>query len=730
MIWLEAMPANDDTSTPRFLAALINRRLILLSCAAAGLCAATIGYLNAPVRYRAEAVLALDVRKLQALPTESVVSPLPQESPVLRTELDIIGSRMMAERVLASLRSSGTDIDSNGIVTRLKDDDLTGTKKTAILSPEQAEARDRVVIDQLISNVRVINDGRSYTIYIVFQGNSAEYAATIANAYGEAYIDYQIDLQTTITRRVSEWLGERLVSLRGKLEKSEQAATSFREKAGIVKSNGTTLLSQQIAGLNTELASLRGKLAGSEARLSTALSAQSSDGLALAEVLGSAAIQALRAEEARVNRELMEINESGALKNPRLPQLHSQLGSLRTQIADEVDQVVSSLRNEIEVNRRQQEGLEANLRQMQEEMAAASQAVVQADQLDREASADRAIYESYLARYKQTIEQDGLATAEARMISRAMPSRRPNSPDPLTWLLGGFLLGASGGLAAVFLLELRKSLRLSPEAIEQKAGVPIIGRIPELSRGERQRAPALVRDGRSPFARALADLQAYLKLLERPGSVPAIAVASAEDGEGKTFIVANLARSLAAAGVRTIVVDANLRNPGVAREFYIQSAPHLEQVISHEFSLDGAIQRDHASCVDVVCARTSEAPSEFIIGNGKFPKLIAELKRRYDLVLIDMPSAASGFDMMRISALADSTIVVVRDESRHVSKAIALMRRMRAAGQSTSGIILNSVSRRSLQQRLMFSPVSDRSVLAWPIKHPAPSKAEPVAVKM
>src|SRR5690606_30767473 len=96
--------------------------------------------------------------------------------------------------------------------------------------------------------------------------------------------------------------------------------------------------------------------------------------------------------------------------------------------------------------------------QMQKEMSAANGAIVQADQLDREASANRAIYESYLARYKQTIEQDGIAMAEARIISRAMPSSSRTSPDGSAWLLGGGVLGLAAGLFITVLLELRSLL--------------------------------------------------------------------------------------------------------------------------------------------------------------------------------------------------------------------------------------------------------------------------------
>ncbi|MDA4634331.1 hypothetical protein NZA98_25100, partial [Escherichia coli] len=117
---------------------------------------------------------------------------------------------------------------------------------------------------------------------------------------------------------------------------------------------------QQIAALNTELANLRAKLAGAEARLSTAIDASNNKaGVALSEILGSPAIQQLRAEQSRVERSLQEISQSGAIQSVQLPQLNSQLASLKSQIAGEVQQVIDSLRNEINVTHRQQAAVEA-----------------------------------------------------------------------------------------------------------------------------------------------------------------------------------------------------------------------------------------------------------------------------------------------------------------------------------------------------------------------------------
>ncbi|MEW9613889.1 exopolysaccharide transport family protein [Shinella sp. S4-D37] len=683
---------SEELAVPRAIAAILNRKWLILACVAAGLAAATVGYLDQTPRYVSEAVLALDVRKFQALPTESVISPLPQESPALRTEIDIMTSRSMGEKVLVQLRKAGVDV-ARGL-------GLAGEAGAGAKSTAHPVIDDRVLLEQLLSGVRVNNDGRSYTIYISFTGINPDFVAVVANAYAEAYIDYQVDVQTTATRHVSDWLGTRLVSLRSELERSEHAATAFREKSGIVKSDGTTLLSQQIGGLNTELAKLRAQVAGATARLETALDvSEGESSLALSEVLNSAAIQQLRTEEARLKRALATISESGAVKNPQIPELTSQLETIQAQISMEVSQIVESLRNEIEVSKRQQAGLEASLRQMQKEMSAANGAIVQADQLDREASANRAIYESYLARYKQTIEQDGIAMAEARIISRAMPSSSRTSPDGPAWLLGGGLFGLAAGLFVTVLLELRSLFLRRSHPDEGAAGVPIIGRIPELSQHQRSGIAKLICQGHAPVAHAVADLQGRLRLSARTGGVLTLSVTSAGPREGKTFIAACLARSLAATGLRTVLLEANLSAPAVAREFSIQPARTVVDLVAGRdgTSLDDVVRCD-VSGVDLVCAGVAEGPVEHVLGHEAFARLLATLKRNYDAVVVDCVAVSSGSGALLVSALVGTTVFVIPAGGEPLQTTAAL-RKLAAAGVAVDGIVVNEAARSTLNRR-------------------------------
>ncbi|MGH6862603.1 MAG: AAA family ATPase, partial [Phyllobacterium sp.] len=387
---------------------------------------------------------------------------------------------------------------------------------------------------------------------------------------------------------------------------------------------------------------------------------------------------------------ILEINQSGATQSAQLPQLKSQLASLKTQVVEEVQQIIDSLRNEINVTQRQQAAVEQNLKELQDGMSEANQALVHADQLDREASANRAIYESYLTRYKQTIEQDGIASAEARMISRAVPAMSKASPKLSTWLTMGLLGGAVFGMLAALLLELRDKSVRSPEALAKVTRLPIIGRIPQLSHRERRDAARMVSDGQSNFGRSIADLQAHLLLAAPPKVSRAIAITSSSDQEGKTLIVAGLARSLSATGVRVIVVDANFRNPMVAGEFGDQFGPYLEEVIRGRQSLEAAIQHDVESSIDFVATQTCQVPTEFLLGHAYFAKMIAELKRKYDIVLVDTPAVCSGADAIRVASLADTTVIVVRQDTARTDAIIAAVTRLHADGRKVSGIVLNS----------------------------------------
>jgi uncharacterized protein involved in exopolysaccharide biosynthesis len=206
-----------------------------------------------------------------------------------------------------------------------------------------------------------------------------------------------------------------------------------------------TLQSNRLNNLNLELIQVRSERAGAEARLEIAKGLRGSGrGMdALGEVLRSPVIQGLRQQEAQLSRSVQDLQSSGAIQNIQLSSLKTQLSSVQQQMNDEMERIIGSLGSEVEVALRREKSVEDAIAEAWQKTAEESKAVVKLQQLEREANANRLIYESFLNRYKQTIEQEGYVVPEARLISKAELPTHSTGKNPFALLVFGMIGGAS-----------------------------------------------------------------------------------------------------------------------------------------------------------------------------------------------------------------------------------------------------------------------------------------------
>jgi len=663
----------------------------------AGLAIGLLGYASTPYSFVSDAVVALDARRI-ALPTETVVSPLPQDSPVLRTELDLINSRSMAAKVVARLEREGVSIREEEkpsvslsrlgslLASLLREPARAGDVAAGAIGPLD----DRMKAEILLSGLRVSNDSRSYTIFLTFSSADPVFSAKVANAYGLTYLDHQVEIQRNATRRVSAWLGETLVTLRAELEAAEQAAENFRQNAGLIETNGITLQAQRVTALNTELAATRASFSDLEARLETIQGLSTSDQFpSLAEILGSQTIQSLRLEQARIERRLSELHDTKAVKSAEISTLESEQAAIKRQIGEEVTRIIASLTNEISVTRQKEESLNRALQKAQQDLSEANHAQVTLAQLEREAAASRTIYESYLLRYKQTIEQDSIAAPEAQIISLAEPATTPARPRLATWIMFGLGLGGSIGVAAILLREATDRRPRMLEALQDATGIPVVGALPQVSRRDRGRLDQMMRDATTTVGRALTALRTALnvKAGRKPTSV--IVVTSAEAGDGKTTLVLGLARSAAAAGMRVIVVDADLRHPSVQEAAQADPPAHIQELLDGTRKLSEVIHEVRGG-YSIIAARPGEAGTASL-ASPHLRTLMSELKLRFDVVLVDAPEGDAFSDAVDVTRFANRVLFVVPFRTRGLDHVIASIRSLATNGNRPDGIVLNRV---------------------------------------
>lgn len=687
MIISDVSSANARQPLADLLETIRRRRMLLIVPVVAGVCIGFAGYLTAPVSYVSESVLVLDMRRVQALPNESAITPLPQDSPVLRSELDIISSRMMARKVIDILQAENifvpTEFRSRTVLSSASD---TAEQQRGDRGVD-AEARERQRIDLLLSRLRVNNDGRSYTIFISYRASDPVYAAKVANAFVTAYLDHQIDVQQSAARRVSEWLGEKLVTLRKNLEDAERAAEDFRQKSRLAGDPGqVSFQAQRVAALNTEIVAATGAVSLAEARLRTAEQLKANnEAPALTEVLASPAIQSLKNEQARVERQLDELRSNGALKSAEIPVLMAESEALKQQITAQVDEIIKSLSNEIQIALQRRTGLETALKSAEAELGEANQAQVSAVQLDREANASRTVYESYLTRYKQLIEQDGIAVAEAQMISAAEPATAKASPNLANWLLLGLGLGAMVSLLGTVLRETFDKIRPAQTASFALPGIPAATLLPLSSH---LTVPLLVNRGldpTSPFGRAIKSVYDRLRVLTRGRDSLALSVVSLTENEGKTLLITALAQQFAASGVAVAVIDATNRHSRLSEAFGL---PVNEDGFAlPDRQLSGAtLIHDHGSGIDIITPGDQRQEGEWLLD------LIVQLRVDHKIILVDLPAAMEDKRTVLLSRATDTTLLVVQPDQKDHYANHALIQTMALMGRKPALAVVNQFS--------------------------------------
>jgi uncharacterized protein involved in exopolysaccharide biosynthesis/Mrp family chromosome partitioning ATPase len=693
-------PPAGDAQVARLQQVVLRRRFTIGLVLAIVLGLSLMSYLATPPRYSAEAVLALDVRQLQGMPSEAVISPLPQDSPALKTELDIIQSRLLAEKVLDRLTAAGVTLDPYrrqlGLAERAKAlvQPLLAavwpapSAATAIAAATPAQRRDDT-IGLLLSNLRVANDGHSLTIFVSYTADDPETAAAVANAFAQAYLDHRVEVQLNAVEMVRDWLGEKVASLRHDVETAESARTRFRQENGIVEVDGTTLQARRVTTLDQELVGVRASLGGAQARLDTARQlAAGKNGLAFTEILASPTIQSFRIEQARLQREIEDIDNAGATKSGELPALKSQLATIDQQIAAETRNVIDSLANEVAVLTTKEARLTAELTAAQADLARSNMAEVKAAELDREAGASRELYDSYLTRYKQTVEQDGIASPQAQLISQAQPARGRISPSLSFAVMAGLAGGALAGIGAAFLRELTDHRIHSPRQVEDALGTEIFASIASPPRSRRARRRQAV----TAFDRSIANLHAKLRSHITTSTAHIVAVTSARQREGKTLVTTALARSLAASGCLVLVFDLDLDAAGTEDALVGEPAIGLDKALRKPDLVTPVGRPDEGEIVVVSC-RPGRLPPEVLVDAKRFGALLAKVRDRFDMILIDTPAMSTGAVAMQASARADLTLLVVNTSRASVRDLTDVATQLRNSGHGELAIVTTDFSR-------------------------------------
>ena len=278
----------------------------------------------------------------------------------------------------------------------------------------------------------------------------------------------------------------------------------------------------------------------------------------------------------------------------------------------------------------------------------------------------------------------------ADQVDAALIPSRPVEPRPLLSVAVGLLLGLVVAAVVVAVLEALDRSLTSPEQATQLLGAPLLGTVPR----RRPEVPLPAASEDLAVSEPYRVLRTALLFLDPDAPATTLLVTSPVQGEGKTTTVANLAVALARGGVDVAVVDADLRRGKVGRVFGLEQAVGLSGVVTGQVTLDDALQEWEPGLLVLPRGAAPPNPTE-IVGSVAMTRVLAELGRRVDVVLVDAPPVLPVADALVLSALTDGVVVVVRDGETVRPALTETRRRLEGVDARVAGLVYNGITRTS-----------------------------------
>lgn len=409
-------------------------------------------------------------------------------------------------------------------------------------------------------------------------------------------------------------------------------------------------------------------------------------GLLTAESYCSAKVRELnnRYTEEENNRAQMLLSGYGQ-RHPNVLRLDEQHKATQQQLYEELVGMRDSMADQIEVKK-------AELQDLEQRYSAAKEKLRDKTLEDQKVKNALQEYAAEKARYDK-LENDYIADKMRLMAPRtslevySQPglATAPSSPNYRLNLIVGAVLGIILGMVVAFISNYFDTSIKSLEDAERMLGLPVLGVIPQ------DAGLLILQGGDSPDAEAYRILRTNIELKREVARATTIAVVSANAGEGKTTTLSNLAYVFAQAGYSTLMIDADLRRPRLARYAELESDSGLSTYLAQSAELKDVIfQTGHANLYMLPSGPVPVDPSG-LIGSNRMHQLLAEVSKRFDVVLVDSPPVLGVSDASLLVSRADATLLVLQPRKMPIKALQRSKSLIQSAGGSIMGLVMNNV---------------------------------------
>ncbi len=681
---------------------------------------AAIAYvIRAPRLYESRAVILVEQLSQKVVNIDEVAQEDPQTTDFVATVAQALTSRKLLLRVVK-------------VCNLANDPTFAPPRKNG------APYTDMELADHLGAKVKVKLRRGTRLIDLVVEDRSPEQAQKIASAFVKEFLRENFDQKLALSMVANEFLQEEAEKLKVKLEASERKLQAYREENKAVSlEERQNIIVEKLKELNTKVTEAKSKRLQLEADIEQLKRVEKGNLdalLAINSVSQLPQVALIREQLVSAEAELAALKERYLPKHPKYIAAATRIANLKQSLVSEANQAGETLARLYESARDSESKFDEALQEQEEKALELDKVAIPYNVLQRDVESDRALYESVTKRLKETAITQGIEQTPFRIIEEPMVPSEPTKPKKKLIVMIALVFGLVLGVGVVIVTDmLDQSLRTADEA-ESYLGLPLLAAIPdnrkenvseqavEAWKGKRlsklprelmekhlvspaqkiwggnagpaepgRRPLIFVEDPASLQAEAIRTLRTSLSLLGKQVERKTYLFASAIPQEGKSFTSLNFAHSLAQQGLKTVIIDGDLRKPKLKEDLLPGSGEvaGLTDYLSGNSPLEDVIVKTSQENLFLVPAgHRAPNPAELLTEEA-IQNLLAKLLEKYDRVVVDSAPVNAVSDALAIAACFQMTCLIVRAGKTPKKASLRAIKLLKKSGANLVGLVFN-----------------------------------------
>ena len=658
---------------------------------------------SATPMYRTQARIVIQDERSTAVANLNASEPAywQDPEPYFNTQYRILQSRGLARRVVKKLPPPPSPAPStlSKVLSFPRQAINRWRKGTPVAAADAAEkpaadesAAELAAVGEFLGGVEIVPVKGTRLVEIVYSSPDPQYAALAANTLAREYVQQNLDLKLSNTTNTITWLTEEVTKQRQKIEAAERAMAEYQEGQNAMSlDDRQNIVIARLNSLNDAVTKAKTSRLQKEAayRQLGNLKGDSADADTFPAIAHNPTIQEIKQQLADLNGEKAKLSQRYGPKHAEMERITKQIDSTSARLRAETSKLLESIANDYRSAVAEEQNLSASLEDQKRQAIDLNRKNITFSILQREAESERQVYNALLQQEKELRVVSNSRANNVQLMDDAEVPGGPFTPNHSRDWLMALVLGLAMGVAVAYTVEYMDDTVKLPDDVTRRLKLPLLGLVPAVG-GDK--LPVLTSAVPHDFGEAFRSLRTSLVFTNGSPGKRTIAVTSTQPLEGKTTTACNVAVALALGGARVMLIDADMRRPGLHRTMGLPNEIGLSHILTGQARVREAVQRTGENNLFVMTAgHVPPNPSE-LLSSERMRHLLANLEAGpFDWVIIDTPPVLAVTDAVILAPYMSGLVFVIGAEMTRRAHAERAIQTVQGGKPNIIGAVLNRV---------------------------------------